>query len=106
MPDPYWEKVGEEIRKNRSPRMFGIPLPPKNSAGNRAWACSSCKFERREHWLVLNRSARPRCPECGSLTYEPKTKEAKKAMAGLRGVRGSFKGPRGTGRGKFVIQGG
>lgn len=103
MPDPYWEAIGRKAEQDRSARAVGAPGPKPGRAGQRKWRCLSCGTESWEHWITLNRAARPKCPSCGSIRYEPKTREAKDNMADLRGVRDSFKGVTGTGNGKFVI---
>lgn len=108
MPDAYWDKIRQDVEKARAERMKDA-LPTKEpgsrgASGKRKWLCLDCKYEGMEHWIRLNRAARPRCPQCGSLHYGMKTKEAKDDAASLRGVREEFrKNPRGTGDGKFII---
>lgn len=110
MVDAYWDKVRQDTEKARADRMKdAAPAPDKEhstkrGAGKRLWVCADCKAESWEHWIRLNRAARPRCPSCGSLRYEMKTKEAKDDAASLRGVREEFrKNLPGTGEGKFII---
>ncbi len=110
MPDPYWEQVRKDAEKARAEKLRDvIPTADKEPgdrgrAGKRLWRCADCKNEQREHWIRLNRASRPRCPQCGSLSYEIKTKAARDDAADLRGVRQQFRGvPRGSGHGKFKI---
>lgn len=115
MPDPYWEKVAEDAKKAREAaalerlRTLGptSPIPKKDgekrSRVKHVWICLECKQETKEHWIVLNRRTRPKCPGCGSIRYEPKTAEAKSGMADRRGVREIADGPPGTGNGTFII---
>lgn len=107
MPDPYWEKVAEEKRKADALRALAA-RPVKEAkhignAGRKKWVCSECKVEQYEHWVVLNRAARPRCPGCGSLSYSPKRREARVDMVDVKDIRKDFKGPTGTGSGHFVV---
>lgn len=110
MPDPYWEKVRQDAEKARAERMRdAVPTADKEqgahgNAGKRLWQCADCKHEQQEHWIRLNRAARPRCPQCGSLRYEVKMKVARDDAADRRGVREQFRStPRGSGHGKFII---
>ena len=115
MPDPYWEKVAEDAKKAREARDLERlrtlgPQPPipkkdgeKRSRMKHVWICLSCKQETKEHWIVLNRRSRPKCPGCGSIRYEPKTAAAKDDMAANRSVRKIVDGPPGTGNGTFIV---
>lgn len=107
MPDPYWEKVGQEAKKAEALRNLGAQadrkLEPKQGHRKRIWRCTSCSQDTWEHWIILNRASRPKCPGCGSLSYEPKTAEAKDDMAANRSVRKVVDGPQGTGNGTFVV---
>lgn len=114
MPDPYWEKIAEDAKKAEALRNLERlrTLGPqtdkkdgeKRSRAKRTWCCLDCKKETKEHWIILNRAPRPKCPECGSLRYEPKTADAKDDMADKRGVRKIVDGPGGTGNGTFIIR--
>lgn len=105
MPDPYWEQIGEEAKKARAlrdvarvPKVHG----PIGKTGRRKYKCIGCGYSQYEHWIVRTRATRLRCPSCGSLSYEPYTREAKGDIADLNDVRKSYDGEKGTGKGKFV----
>lgn len=109
MPDPYWEKVRLDAEKARAERLKNV-VPAKDlenstkaGVGKRKWICLDCKSEAFEHWVKVNRAARLRCPSCGSLRYEMKTKDAKDDAADLRAfVEPIRDDPSGTGSGHFV----
>ena len=106
MPDPYWENVRKEVEQRRAlenlaraPKEHG----PAGKVGERMFRCEECGHRQYEHWIVRTRAARPRCPGCGSLRYEPYTKEAKDDIADLNDVKKSLDGPKGTGGGSFIV---
>ncbi len=108
MGDSYWDNIGKKAEEARNARFADMPkesgaVKSKAKKGHKLWVCHSCKSESWDHWTAVVRAARMRCPSCGSMNYEPKTKEAKDDMADLRGVRDSVKGRKGTGTGLFVI---
>lgn len=109
----YWKKIGEQAAKDRAEReRFAVGQGKteterhESNCKKKLYACSGCKHEQFEPWLVRTRSARPRCPSCGSLSYHPKTESANKDIADLKDVRASYhKLKPGEGSGSFVVGG-
>ena len=65
--------------------------------GLRKYVCEDCKTEWMEHWTARNRTARIRCPGCGSGWVGMKRNEARDDAADLLDIRKSFEehGPSG-----------
>lgn len=55
--------------------------------GRRKYHCDECKAESFHHWIERNRSARMRCPSCGSARLDLCSAEAKAEQSDLNAVR-------------------